>query len=86
MEMGYFSINNLKTMEIIDINSGVKLGYIKDLKIDTDECKVLSIILPSQKMSWFGKDNDIEIPWEKVKKIGLDVILVDGSEYVMDKS
>lgn len=86
MEMGYFSINNLRTMEIIDINSGVKLGYIKDLKIDAAAYKVLAIILPSQKMAWFGKINDIEIPWEKIKKIGLDVILVDGSDYIMDKS
>ncbi|PRR78590.1 PRC-barrel domain protein [Clostridium liquoris] len=86
MEVSYYSINNLRAMEIIDINSGVKLGYIKDLKIDTLDCKVLAIILPSQKMSWFGKNTDIEIPWDKVKKIGLDVILVDGSEFIMDKS
>ncbi|KAJ52837.1 YlmC/YmxH family sporulation protein [Clostridium tetanomorphum] len=86
MEMSYYSINNLRTMEIIDINSGTKLGYIKDLKVDTNAYKVLSIIIPSQKMAWFGKNDDLEIPWEKVKKIGIDVILVDGSDYMMDKS
>jgi sporulation protein YlmC with PRC-barrel domain len=37
-------------------------------------------LLPTQKSSWFNKNNSIEIPWEKVKKIGVDVILVDGSD------
>ncbi|WP_315118064.1 YlmC/YmxH family sporulation protein [uncultured Clostridium sp.] len=85
MELTYHSINNIRTMEIIDINSGTKLGYMKDFKIDVMNSKVISIIIPSQKISWFGKSNDIEIPWEKIKKIGVDVILVDGEEYFIDK-
>lgn len=75
-----FAINNLRQMEIIDLNSGSKMGYIKDLKVDCEEYRIISIILPTQKSSWFNKNNSIEIPWEKVKKIGVDVILVDGSD------
>lgn len=78
-----YSIGNLKSMEIIDINTGTKLGFIKDLKIDCDEYKIISIILPSQKMSWFGKTEDIELPWEKVKKVGVDVLLVDSGQLMM---
>lgn len=80
MNNTFYSINSLRTMELIDINSGCKLGYIKDFKIDIGQCKVLSLILPSQKMSWFGKINDIEVPWNRVRKIGVDVILVDGAD------
>ncbi|MCI1943832.1 YlmC/YmxH family sporulation protein [Clostridium luticellarii] len=81
-----FSLANLKDMEIIDINTGAKLGFIKDLKIDCDENRIISVILPSQtsKMSLFSKSEDIEIPWEKIKKIGVDVILIDG-EKLSDK-
>ncbi|WP_372481064.1 YlmC/YmxH family sporulation protein [Clostridium tagluense] len=75
-----FAINNLRQMEIIDLNSGSKMGYIKDLKVDCEDYRIISIILPTQKSSWFNKNNSIEIPWEKVKKIGVDVILVDGSD------
>lgn len=82
-EKALYSIGNLKSMEIIDINTGTKLGFIKDLKIDCDEYKIISIILPSQKVSWFGKTEDIELPWENVKKVGVDVLLVDGGELML---
>ncbi len=80
MESLMFAINNLRQMEIIDINSGSKLGYIKDLKVDCEDYRIISILLPTQKSSWFNKNNSVEIPWEKIKKIGVDVILVDGSD------
>ncbi|MBU3100395.1 MULTISPECIES: YlmC/YmxH family sporulation protein [Clostridium] len=84
MESLMFAINNLRQMEIIDINSGSKMGYIKDLKVDCDDYKIISILMPTQKSSWFNKNNSIEIPWEKVKKVGVDVILVDGSDLIME--
>lgn len=82
-EKSLYSLGNLRSMEIIDINTGTKLGFIKDLKIDCDEYKIISIILPSQKMSWFGKNDDVEVPWENVKKIGVDVLLIDGGDYII---
>lgn len=74
-----FSLTNLRNMEVIDINTGIKLGFIKDLKINCKEHRIISIILPSQtvKVSFFGKNEDLEVPWDNVKKIGVDVILVD---------
>ncbi len=74
------SIGSLKNMEVIDINTGSKMGYIKDLKIDCDSYKIVSIILPSRKVSFFGKSQDIDIPWSDIKKIGVDVILVNSQE------
>lgn len=85
MENSMYSIGNIRTMEVIDVVTGTKLGYIKDLKIDCTEYKVLSIILPSQKLSWFSKNDGIEIPWSKVKKIGVDVILVDCGDAILSE-
>jgi YlmC/YmxH family sporulation protein len=84
MESLMYSINNLRQMEIIDLNSGSKMGYMKDLRVDCDDYRIISILMPTQKSSWFNKNNNIEIPWDKVKKIGVDVILVDGSDVIMD--
>jgi len=84
MESLMFAINNLRQMEIIDINSGSKMGYIMDLKVDCEDYRIVSILLPTQKSSWFNKNNSVEIPWEKIKKIGVDVILVDGSDVNME--
>lgn len=75
--MSFHSLNSIKLMEIIEINTGSRLGYIKDLKIDCSTCKVLSLILPCDKLNILKKARFIEIPWDNVKKIGIDVILVD---------
>ena len=48
--------------------------------MDCEDYRIISILLPTQKSSWFNKNNSVEIPWEKIKKIGVDVILVDGSD------
>lgn len=85
MEEGLHSINNIKVMEIIDVNTGSKLGFIKDLVVDCNDHKILALVVPIQKISWFTKNNSLEIPWERVKKIGTDVILVDGSNLDIEK-
>ncbi|KOA20500.1 PRC-barrel domain protein [Clostridium homopropionicum DSM 5847] len=75
--MEYYSINNLKMMEVIDISTGTKLGYIKDLVIEYNEYKIMSILIPREKSGWFSKSNDFEIEWDKITKIGKDIILVN---------
>ena len=85
METSMFSINNLKMMEVIDTSSGAKLGFIKDIKIDCDEHRIISILIPIQKNSWFAKFEMLEIPWSKVKKIGIDVILIEGDNSIPDE-
>lgn len=80
MENSMYSIGNLRSMEVIDISSGSKLGYIKDLKIDTEEYKILSLLLPNYKATWFSKSDSIEISWDRVRKVGIDVILVEAKD------
>ena len=72
-ELSLFSLSNLKSMEVIDINTGAKIGY--------DTYSVVSVIIPTQKISWFTKNNDIEVPWNNIHKIGVDVILVKDIEF-----
>ncbi len=78
MENSLFSINNIRSMEVIDITLGRKLGYIKDLKIDCQDCKILSILIPVSKNNWLSKFELMEIPWDDIVKVGVDVILVKG--------
>lgn len=86
MNVSLHSLNAMKSMEVIDVNTGSKLGIIKDLVINTDNYKIISIILPGSKVGgWFSKDNDIEIQWADIQKIGVDVILVNGDNLFEDK-
>ena len=77
MEENLYSINAMKTMEVIDINTGGKMGFIKDIKLDYNNQKVISIILPGESKGWFSKSDDIEIPWQSIVRVGIDVLLVN---------
>ena len=54
MEENLHSINAMRSMEVIDINTGSRVGFIKDIKIDSDEHKILSILLPGEAKGWFS--------------------------------
>lgn len=75
-----FSLNNLKSMEIIDVSIGARIGYINDFKIDLNESVITSILIGYSKSFWFSKSSYLEVPWDKIIKIGVDVILIDGGK------
>ncbi|SNX55464.1 YlmC/YmxH family sporulation protein [Thermoanaerobacterium sp. RBIITD] len=66
--------------EIVNLNDGKRLGLIEDsdLIIDENTGEINSIIVYEAKGSLFrNKLNYIEIPWEFIKKIGNDMIIVE---------
>lgn len=71
--------SDLAGKEIIDIAEGARIGVISetDLIIDCDQGHVRSIIIPTRGRFWGRKE--IIIPWEGIKKIGVDLIIVDMS-------
>lgn len=78
--------SELRVREVIDICDGRRLGLASDLEINVENGQILALVVPgsSRWLSWFGKNDETVIPWEKIRKIGLDVILVDtGSESEM---
>ncbi|MPQ42468.1 YlmC/YmxH family sporulation protein [Clostridium tarantellae] len=86
MEEILFSLNNLRSMEVINVLDGKRLGFINDVKIDCDENRIISLLIPGEKSSWFSKGDAIEVQWENVEKVGLDVILVNlETTYIENK-
>lgn len=73
---------SIRDREVINIKDGRKLGIVSDVEIDFGQGKITSIVIPgpSKFMGLFGKDNDLVIPWNNIKKVGIDVILVDISD------
>lgn len=71
--------SSIKDREVINIRNGKKLGVVSDVEIDFEQGKITAIILPGpgKFINFFGKDNDVSIPWNCIKKVGNDVILVD---------
>lgn len=71
---------DFKHKEVINICDGKRLGYVQDVCADLETGRITSIIVPggtNKFMTLFSNANDIVIPWEKIKCIGEDLILVE---------
>ena len=70
---------DFKHKEVININDGRRLGFVQDVTANLESGMITSIIVPgsSKLFNIFSTGNDIVIPWENVKCIGDDVILVE---------
>lgn len=78
-------IIDLRHKEVINLHNGMRLGYVYDAEINFDTGTVTSLIIPGA-LKFFGilgRFDDIVIPWEKIQKIGDDIILVNF-EYNFD--
>jgi YlmC/YmxH family sporulation protein len=79
--------SDLRQREVINIVDGKRLGFVSDLDINLEEGRINSIIIPAQGkfFSLFARSGDYVIPWEQIKKIGSDVILVELKEFINPK-
>ena len=70
---------DFKHKEVVNINNGKRLGYVQDVCADLETGRITSIIVPgtNKVLNIFAQNNEIVIPWEKIKCIGDDLILVE---------
>lgn len=71
---------DFKHKEVINICDGKRLGFVQDVCADLDTGRITSIIVPggtNRLMNLFSNSNDIVIPWEQIKCIGEDLILIE---------
>lgn len=76
-------ISDLRMREVINVMNGKRLGLIKDIEIDLEAGRIKSVVLPGngKVLGLFGKNDDVVVPWQKIKKLGMDVILVELADY-----
>lgn len=74
--------SDFRQKEVINVSDGRRLGFVSDVEIDLEQGKVEAIVLPGvgKLFGFFGKDSEFIIPWDKIVKIGEDIILVDLDE------
>lgn len=72
-------IYDLKQREVINIKDGCRVGYIVDVVIDREDGSIAKLIVPGPGRIFgvFGGDQEYHIPWDKVKQIGDDLVLID---------
>ena len=76
--MCYFS--ELRYKEVIDIHTGYRLGYVCDVELDDREGCISSLVTPGRPRFFglFGREEDYVLPWQNIKCMGEDIILVDN--------
>lgn len=76
MRMGEFS-----GKEIVNLYNGARLGVVgeSDVTIDAESGQVQAIILPRKTnlINFWLEKQQLIIPWEAVRKVGAEVIIVD---------
>ena len=74
------TMSELKCREVINICDGCRIGFVSDLELDCTGGNVVAIIVPGKAKFFglFGREDDYVIPWLCCKRIGDDLILVDG--------
>ena len=70
---------DFKRKEVINLNDGKRLGYVQDVNADFKTGTITELIVPgnSKFFNIFSNGNDIIIPWNAIKVIGEDIIVVD---------
>ena len=76
-EIGELSFCELRSKEVVNGVDGRRLGRIVDIIFASDGGNVRGIIVPYNRRAIFFKAQDVFIPWECIKKIGEDVIIVE---------
>ncbi len=74
----YFS--DLRYREVIDIHTGLRLGYVCDLEFDDNDGRIISLITPGRAKMFglLGREDDYVLPWSCIVRIGSDIILVEA--------
>ena len=72
--------SDLRYKEVIDVHSGLRLGYVCDAEFDDAEGRLIALITPGRAKFFglLGREDDYVLPWSCIARIGGDIILVDA--------
>lgn len=74
----YIKASELRNLDVINVIDGRHLGNVCDVDVDSETGELRFLILepPGSRFRFFFRPDDLEIPWESVEIVGVDVILV----------
>ena len=72
-------IEELKQKEVINCKDCERLGFVGDVDFDIETGRMIAIVVPGPCKIWgiIGRDHEYVIPFDYIKQIGMDIILVD---------
>lgn len=74
------TFRELQTKEVICLRDGRRLGFVCDAKLQLPEGQIVALVVPGPCRFWglLGRKDDFVIPWQCIRRIGPDIILVDA--------
>lgn len=71
--------SEIRLKEVICAADGERLGYVSDMEIDETDGAVRSLLIPGayRFLGMLGREDDITVPWDKISKIGDDLIIIN---------
>ncbi|MBC7106071.1 MAG: YlmC/YmxH family sporulation protein [Firmicutes bacterium] len=75
-------VSELAGRQIINLADGRRLGPLKDLELDPATGRVRALVLKGGRpaLRLIGLARDVRVPWERIRKIGVDAVLVEVEE------
>ena len=71
-------ITDFRCKEIINICDGSRIGFVEDIEVLLPEGRVCAIVTYGRgRFFGFLRGEEFYIPWDHIKQIGDDIILVD---------
>ena len=79
-------ISELQDKEIVDISDGTRYGYLSDIELDSQQGSLHAIVVAGQRrmLGLLGREPDAAFPWSAIKRIGQDIILLDGGKRIVN--
>ncbi|MBL4952601.1 YlmC/YmxH family sporulation protein [Neobacillus sp. OS1-32] len=71
-------ISEFQIKDVVNVSDGKRLGNIGDIEINLSTGKIEAVVISGngRMLGFFGKEDEVVIPWNNIIKIGQDVILV----------
>jgi len=72
-------IADFRCKEVINICDGLRLGFVSDVLVNTATGQVVAVVIPGpfKFLGLFGREDDFVIPWECIRRVGDDIVLVE---------
>jgi len=72
-------IEDFHYKEVVNVCDGQRLGYVSDLLFDIATGQVTALIVPGpcRMLGLFWHEDDYILPWECIRRIGGDIVLVE---------
>jgi YlmC/YmxH family sporulation protein len=73
-------LKELQSKDVVNVIDGYKLGKITDIEIDSETGKILVFTVSKYKNFIFFGTEQVKITWDKIVKLGGEVIIVNCND------